>query len=80
MINFPKKDSLIQNYALEVYNFKEVIVKQNLIILDIDFALNNEREKSGKLELRLGRARRNIKIGISIGFGVGIAGGIYFFK
>ena len=80
LINTTKKDSLIQNYALEIFNYREITVKQNLIILDLDFGLNNEREKSSNLELKLGRSRRNLKIGIGVGFVSGVIGSVYFLK
>jgi len=66
LINSPKKDSLIQNSAIQIYNLKEAFKKMQVIQDDDEQTKAKLNEENQKINLHLTKARRNVKI-----FGVG---------
>lgn len=66
LINAPKKDSLISNYGLQILNFKTIITNQETILSDNEETITKLDDENQKINLRLARAVRNVKL-----FGVG---------
>ncbi len=66
LINSPKKDSLIENNTIQIYNLKEAFKKMQVIQDDDEQTKAKLNEENQKINLHLTKARRNVKI-----FGVG---------
>jgi len=66
LINVPKKDSLISNYSLQIFNLKKITSNQSIILQDNDVTISKQEDELQKINLHLVRAKRNTKI-----FGVG---------
>ena len=80
LINSPKKDSLISNYGLQIYNFKSVTANQSIMITDLEKVNQEKDENIVKLNLHLLRSRRLVKISGLGGLGLGILGTIFLMK
>ena len=66
LINAPKKDSLISNYSLQIFNLKRITSNQGTILQDNDVTISKQEDELQEINLHLVRAKRNTKI-----FGVG---------
>lgn len=66
LINAPKKDSLISNYSLQIFNLKSISIKKDVILNDNNQTISKLEDENHKINLHLVRAKRNIKV-----FGVG---------
>lgn len=66
LINVPKKDSLISNYSLQIFNLKKITSNQSIILQDNDVTISKQEDELQKINLHLVRVKRNTKI-----FGVG---------
>lgn len=74
--NAPKKDSLIQNNTVQIYNLKEAMKKMQVIQDDDEQTKAKLEDENQKINLHLVRAKRNVKVfGVS-GLVIGIVGTI----
>lgn len=80
LINNPKKDSLISNYGLQIVNFRSVVTKQEVMIVDLEKVGLEKDEKIVKLNLHLSRSRRLVKLTGLAGVGVGILGTVFLIR
>ena len=64
--NTPKKDSLISNNTIQIFNLKTVLNNMTTIQVDNQQTISKLEDENQKINLHLVRAKRNTKI-----FGVG---------
>ena len=80
LINAPKKDSLISNYGLQILNFKTIVTKQDTLLSDNKTTIETLEEDNQRINLRLVRAVRNVKLFGVGGLVVGVVGTILIIK
>jgi hypothetical protein len=80
LINSPKKDSLISNLSLQIFNFKKIEKNQSSLIKDKDIQIIEKDKNIEKISLHLKRSRNTTKVGLVGGLGVGLICGILLSK
>jgi len=80
LVNAPKKDSLISNYGLQILNFKTIVRNQEAILGDNQKTIEDLNIDNQKINLRLVRAVRNVKLFGVGGLVVGVVGTILIVK
>lgn len=72
LINSPKKDSLVSNYALQIQNYKQVTTKQSILVNDLETLRDENQNTIQKLGLKNTRLKRTTKVtaiaGVLVGF------------
>ncbi|MDD3875397.1 MAG: hypothetical protein PHT69_02135 [Bacteroidales bacterium] len=80
LVNSPKKDSLIQNLSLQLYNTNQI--NQNLSTINIDLENESKRlnKENGQIKLNLQKLKNRTTI-IGVGcFSIGVGATIFIFK
>jgi len=80
LINAPKKDSLISNYQLQIFNFKKIVANDKSIIFDLENQAKDNEKKINNLNLSVARKSRWMKIGFFGGLAGGVVGGLLISK
>jgi len=80
LINSSKKDSLISNLSLQIFNFKKIEENQSSLIKDKDIQIIEKDKNIEKIFLHLKRSRNTTKVGLVGGLGVGLICGILLSK
>ena len=74
LVNSPKKDSLIQNNTIQIFNLKEAMKKMQVIQDDDAQTKAKLEDENQKINLHLVKAKRNTKIVGIAGLLVGVVG------
>jgi hypothetical protein len=80
LLSSPKKDSIISNQSLQIFNFKKVIANNDTILQDNQKTITDLEDENHKVNLHLVKAQRNTKIFGAAGVVVGVIGTIFIIK
>ena len=80
LINSPKKDSLISNLSLQLFNFRKIDENLRTLIVDKDIQIVEKDKNINKISLNLVRSRKMTKASLLGGLGIGLVCGILLSK